>query len=94
VPAAARSPPKPVGARVDIVERIAKTLSPDLGSITADSVARHLCAKHGVSGTGPLDPDKLKFLHETIRRGLVAFVGATRAEELATSCFSDLHAAR
>ena len=46
-------------------------------ALTADSVARHLCAKYQV-GEGPIDPEKAKRLQETIRKGLVAFVGLAR----------------
>jgi len=49
-------------------------------------VARHLCAKHGV-GAGPVDATAQTALKETIRRGLVAFVGAQQADELADLCF-------
>lgn len=67
-------------------ERIAQVLAPDLGAATADSVARHLCAKHGLL-EGPPDPSRMGELQETIRRGLVAFVGAERAQVLAAQCF-------
>ena len=70
---------------MNLPERIAGILAPDLGSMTADSVARHLCAKHQV-GEGPIDPEKARELQETIRRGLVAFVGPDRAAELARQC--------
>jgi len=70
---------------VSLPERIAAILAPDLGSMTADSVARHLCAKHQV-GEGPIDPDTARQLQETIRRGLVAFVGPERAADLARQC--------
>jgi hypothetical protein len=68
-----------------IVERITTVLTPHLGALTADSVSRHLCAKHEI-GEGPLDPEKARMLEETIRRGLVAFVGHERAAELARIC--------
>lgn len=71
---------------MDVPARIAQVLTPHLGANTADAVARHLCAKHGV-GEGPVDPAVLVALQETIRRGLVAFVGAQRADELARLCF-------
>jgi len=71
---------------MNLAERIAAVLAPDLGALTADSVARHLCAKHQV-GDGPIDPEKARKLQETIRRGLVAFVGPERAAELARLCF-------
>ena len=70
---------------MNLPERIAAVLAPDLGAIMADSVARHLCAKHQV-GEGPIDPEKAGKLQETIRRGLVAFVGPGRAAELARQC--------
>lgn len=70
---------------MDVPARIAQVLTPHLGANTADAVARHLCAKHGV-GEGPVDPAVLDALQETIRRGLVAFVGAQRASELARLC--------
>ena len=48
-------------------------------------VARHLCAKHGV-GEGPLEQWRSEKLRETLRRGLVAFVGAEQARALADRC--------
>jgi hypothetical protein len=69
-------------------DKITEVLAPHLGAMTADSVARHLCAKHEV-GEGPVDPEKAKTLRETIKRGLVAFVGADRAQELADRCFQE-----
>jgi len=74
------------GAEMTLPEHIARVLSPHLGAATADAVAHHLCAKHEV-GEGPVDPEKARALQETIRRGLVAFVGAERAAELARLCF-------
>lgn len=72
---------------MNLVDKMTNVLAPDLGANTADAVARHLCAKHGV-GDGPLDPEKVRFLHDTVRRGLVAFVGPERAQELADRCFA------
>jgi hypothetical protein len=71
---------------MDVPTRIAQVLTPHLGANTADAVARHLCAKHGV-GEATVDPTVLSALQETIRRGLVAFVGAQRADELSELCF-------
>ena len=71
---------------MDVPTRIAQVLTPHLGPSTADAVARHLCAKHGVSDA-PVEPGVLAALQETIRRGLVAFVGAERAVELSRLCF-------
>jgi hypothetical protein len=70
---------------MDVPARIAQVLTPHLGANTADAVARHLCAKHGV-GEGPVDPAMLEALQETLRRGLVAFVGPQRADDLARLC--------
>jgi len=71
---------------MDLVERITSTLTPHLGANTADAVARHLCAKHEL-GEGPVDKTKALQLQDTIRRGLVAFVGAEKAQVLADECF-------
>ncbi|HEY7410290.1 MAG TPA: hypothetical protein VII13_06095 [Vicinamibacteria bacterium] len=75
---------------MDLPEQIAAVLSPHLGAHTADAVARHLLAKHGLLGAAEIGPDQAKTLHDTLRRGLVAFVGAEQAEELATRCLSAL----
>jgi hypothetical protein len=75
---------------VDLTERITSVLSTQLGTHTADSVARHLCAKHGIGPEQPTDPEKLRALRDEIQRGLVAFVGAERARSLADECFRDL----
>ena len=72
---------------MELAERITRVLTPHLGEHTADSVARHLCAKHAVTGDGPVEPGKVRELQDTIRRGLVAFVGPEKAEQLARLCF-------
>ena len=71
---------------MDLPTRIAEVLTPHLGANTADAVARHLCARHGL-GEGPFDPAALQALEDTIRQGLVSFVGPARAAELARQCF-------
>jgi hypothetical protein len=71
---------------MSLPEQIARVLTPELGASVADSVARHLCAKHGLL-EGPVDAERVVELKETIRRGLVAFVGAERAKILADECF-------
>jgi hypothetical protein len=71
---------------MDLTQRITEVLAPHLGHNTADAVARHLCAKHGI-GEGPVDASAAQTLEETIRRGLVAFVGPERAADLAKQCF-------
>jgi hypothetical protein len=74
---------------MDLPERITRVLTPHLGAHTADSVARHLCAKHDVAA-GEVTAEKARQLEDTIRRGLVAFVGPEKAEQLARSCFEGL----
>jgi hypothetical protein len=72
---------------MELAERITRVLTPHLGAHTADSVARHLCAKHELMDVASADDDKVRQLQDTIRRGLVAFVGPEKAEQLARSCF-------
>jgi len=71
-----------------LTDRIARILSPHMGAHTADSVARHLCAKHGV-GEGPVPPQTATQLRDTLRRGLVVFVGAQEADRLAQECLRE-----
>lgn len=71
-----------------LVERIAATLTPELGAHTADAVARHLCAKYGITDEQNVDAEKLELLRDFLRRGLVAYVGAERAERLATAAIA------
>jgi hypothetical protein len=73
---------------MNLSDRITGILTPHMGGHTADSVARHLCAKHGV-GDGPVPPETLAGLRDTLRRGLVAFVGSERADELARECLPE-----
>jgi len=65
-------------------ERMAALLAPDLGEHTADVVARHICAKFGVEES--CDAATLERVADFLRRGLVAYVGAERAQALAESC--------
>jgi hypothetical protein len=71
---------------VAIANRIAEVLSPHLGSQTADAVARHLCARHGIEDEA-VDLVAVASLQEAIRKGLIPFVGPAVAEELARRCF-------
>jgi hypothetical protein len=66
---------------------VANKLAPHLGMTSADAVARHLCARHGI-GEEPPDPAAIAALQETLRRGLVRFVGQERADEIARSLSS------
>lgn len=74
-----------------VPDRIAAVLAPHLGAHSADAVARHMCAKHGIgdSVTGA----QLHEFQEFLRRGLVAFVGADRAASLAEECVRQAGAA-
>jgi hypothetical protein len=71
---------------MDLAAHITAVLTPPLGANTADSVTRHLLAKHGVAGRATLDPETARVLQDTLRRGLVAFVGAEQAQALAARC--------
>ena len=71
-------------------ERIAALLAPHLGEHSADAVARHLCAKYDVKPG--LDQARLAELREFLRRGLVAFVGAERAQQLSADCVAAIDA--
>jgi hypothetical protein len=73
---------------MNLAERITGILTPHMGGQMADSVARHLCAKHGV-GEGPVPPEVVAGLRDTLRRGLVAFVGSERADQLARECLPE-----
>lgn len=65
-------------------DRIAAVLAPHLGALSADAVARHLCAKYGIGET--VDADKITALRDFLQRGLVAYVGSERAKQLAAEC--------
>jgi len=69
-------------------DRIAAVLSPHLGAHSADAVARHMCAKHGIA-EGAAEA-KLGEFQELLRRGLVAFVGTDRAAALAADCIKSV----
>ncbi len=67
-----------------LIDRITATLTPELGPYTADVVARHLCAKFQLRDE-EADAQRLSELRDFLRRGLVAYVGSERAEQLAAS---------
>ena len=67
-----------------LADKISAVLAPHLGALSADAVARHLCAKYGIGET--VDPDKIAALRDFLQRGLVAYVGAERAITLAAEC--------
>jgi hypothetical protein len=75
---------------MDLAAHITSVLTPPLGANTADAVTRHLLAKHGVVSGGALDADTARMLQDTLRRGLVAFVGAEQAQVLATRCLEPI----
>ena len=67
-----------------LADKIAAVLAPHLGALSADAVARHLCAKYGIGET--VDADKITALRDFLQRGLVAYVGAEKARTLAAEC--------
>lgn len=73
---------------MSLVEHITATLTPELGAHSADAVARHLCAKYGINDSDQVDPEKLEQLRDFLRRGLVAYVGADRADALARTAIT------
>jgi hypothetical protein len=64
--------------------RMASVLAPHIGTHSADAVARHICAKYAIDEEA--DREKLESLRDFLRRGLVAYVGAEKAQEIATHC--------
>ena len=68
---------------MDLAEHITGVLTPHLGAMTADAVARHLLAKHDLLGAQIVPEARASELRATIRKGLVAFVGSERAAALA-----------
>jgi hypothetical protein len=71
---------------VDIANRIAEVLAPHLGGVSADAISQHLCARAGLVEGAPIDPAARDSLREELRIGLVPFVGAPLADELARVC--------
>lgn len=65
-------------------ERMATVLATELGENTADVVCRHVCAKFGAEDG--CESAVLQQVGDFLRRGLVAYVGADRARELADLC--------
>ena len=69
---------------MNLPERIASVLAPHLGEQSADTVARHVCAKYGLDEHASVE--QIEQISEFLRRGLVAYVGADKAKELAAEC--------
>jgi hypothetical protein len=67
--------------------KMASVLAPHLGVQSADAIAHHICAKYGIDEEA--DPDKLELLRDFLRRGLVAYVGAEKAQEVAARCIEE-----
>jgi hypothetical protein len=67
-----------------LAEKVASVLAPHLGAHSADAVAHHICAKYAIDEEA--DREKLENLREFLRRGLVAYVGAEKAQEIAGQC--------
>ena len=77
---------------MDLTTHITEVLTAPLGANTADAVTRHLLAKHGVAAGAPVAPETARALHDTLRRGLGAFVGPEQAQVLASRCLAPLQA--
>lgn len=76
--------------RMRLPEKIAAVLAPHLGVHSADVVARHVCAKYGITEASDAPDAKTREqLREFLRRGLVAYVGAATAAALAGECLKD-----
>ena len=69
-----------------LADQIASVLAPHLGAHSADSVARHICAKYSIDEQA--NPKQLAQLGEFLRRGLVVYVGVETARELADRCIA------
>lgn len=64
--------------------KMASVLTPHLGAHSAEAAAQHICAKYGIDEE--TDRDKLEILRDFLRRGLVVYVGAEKAQLLAGDC--------
>jgi len=69
---------------MSIASHVTAVLTPHLGAFTADTVARHVCAKLQIADSA--DAEQLDRLREFLRRGLVAYVGPEVADALASEC--------
>ena len=78
---------------MDLAAHITSVLTPPLGANTADAVSRHLLATHGIGPGQAIDPGTAGALQDTLRRGLVAFVGAEQAQVLASRCLDPIRIA-
>jgi hypothetical protein len=74
--------------------KMASVLAPHMGALSADAVARHICAKYAIDDEADEADEadrreKLEELRDFLRRGLVAYVGAEKAQEVAARCIED-----
>lgn len=76
--------PRRLGRGMSIASHVTAVLTPHLGAFTADTVARHVCAKLQIADSA--DAEQLDRLREFLRRGLVAYVGPEVADTLASEC--------
>jgi len=67
-----------------LADRMANVLAPHLGAHSAHAVAQHICAKYAIDEEA--GPEKLESLRDFLRRGLVAYVGAEKAQDIAGHC--------
>jgi hypothetical protein len=71
-----------------LAARMASVLTPYLGGHSADAVAHHICAKYAIDDETARE--KLDGLRDFLRRGLVAYVGAEKATEIAGHCIENI----
>jgi reverse gyrase len=69
---------------MSLPERIAAVLAPHLGEQSADATARHVCAKYGLDDNA--SAGQIEQVVEFLRRGLVVYVGADKAKDVAAEC--------
>jgi hypothetical protein len=66
--------------------KMASVLAPHMGALSADAFARHICAKYAIDDADEADEadrrEKLEELRDFLRRGLVAYLGAEKAQEV------------
>jgi len=65
-------------------QHMTKLLTPRLGFFTAEEVVRHVCARF--QSADFRDEKQLEDLREFLRRGLLAYMEPSAAEELAARC--------
>jgi hypothetical protein len=71
-----------------LASKLANVLAPYFGEHSADAVAHHICAKCAIDDETARE--KLDGLRDFLRRGLVVYVGAVKAQEIAGHCIETI----